>query len=445
MSFLQRIQHFITTQKLFAADARLLVAVSGGLDSVALSHVGVRLGWDIGLAHCNFQLRGPDSDADAKFVQALAQELGLPFYQTTFETLAFAETQQMSIQMAARALRYDWLESTRQAQGYDWIVTAHHRNDSIETFFYNFAKGAGLRGLQGIPVRNGRVVRPLLPIDKNDILDWARAENLRWREDASNAEDKYARNKIRHHIMPVLQELNPDFEQTATDNLQRLREALALYELGLEQARAQAVVETDAQLRIDLSKLSHYQNITNTLLYEWLHPYGFHARQIARMPTAATGAIFYASAHRLLVDRAHLILEKQAPAALQQRATIPAGTSELHLDVGCFTFSYQTECPETFPDDSFSVYLNAEKLRFPLTLRHWQAGDYFYPLGLSGKRQKLQDFFTNLKLSRFEKERVWLLCTADGAICWVVGHRLDERYKITADTKTCWVIHFQKS
>ncbi|MDX1939793.1 MAG: tRNA lysidine(34) synthetase TilS [Saprospiraceae bacterium] len=441
---LDKFQSFITDNELFAEDEKILLAVSGGVDSVVLCHLFFQAKLNFGIAHCNFQLRGEASHEDELFVKNLAQQLKVPFFSTVFDTKEFAETQKISIQMAARDLRYEWLEQIRQQNDFQWIATAHHLNDSIETLFYNFAKGTGIRGLQGIPMKNNRIIRPLLFATKDEILAFAKAENIIFREDASNEEDKYARNKIRHHVIPILQEINPNFEQTAAKNLKYLREAEYLYQFSLDQIRQQVVIETDHELKINTTKLIDYQFIISTLLYEWLKPFGFNSDQIAQILEAATGAIFYSPTHRLTVDRTLFILQKQALDTSPEQFVIPSGSKKFESNVGTLTLEYKTGQPNAFTDDPFVVYLDAEKLTYPLMLRHWQAGDFFYPLGLGGSRQKLQDFFTHQKLSRFEKERVWILASGDD-ICWIIGLRMDERFKITPETKYYYIIRFKTS
>ncbi len=442
--FITRFQTFVTENALFAKGEPVLLAVSGGVDSVVLCHLFQQSDYPFGIAHCNFQLRGEASDGDEAFVKDFARQLEVPFFSTSFDTTGFAEAHKISIQMAARELRYTWLEKIRQEHDFQWIATAHHRSDSIETFFYNFTKGTGIQGLQGIPMRNERIVRPLLFATKAEIAAVAKTENIAYREDATNEETKYTRNKIRHLIIPVLVELNPHFEQIAIENLQRLREAAYLYHFAIGQIRHAVVTEEDGKSWINIAKLLEHQPAATALLYEWLKPFGFRAHQVRQMLEASVGAIFYTPTHRLLIDRANFIIEKRTFDITEEPFVIPAGVTEFDINVGKLTFEHKTGRPESFPNDPFVVYLDAEKMSFPLTLRHWQPGDFFYPLGLSGNRQKLQDFFTNQKLSRFEKDNVWILSSGD-AICWIVGHRIDERCKITNDTKSYWVIHFKKS
>lgn len=445
--FITKFQTFVTENKLFDRKDRVLLAVSGGVDSMVMCHLFQAAKFNFALAHCNFKLRGEASDGDEAFVRAFAQSLQVPFFTTSFATKKIAETEKISIQMAARDLRYDWLEAIRQQNDFQWIATAHHLNDSIETFFYNFTKGTGIRGLQGIPLQNGHVIRPLLFATKNGIVAFANEKAIPFREDASNEEDKYARNKIRHHVIPTLLEINPNFEQTSAENLRRMQETAYLFDWAIGQIQENAVETAKGITRIKVAEILKHQAAVSTILYELLHPFGFHADQIAQMLASfriGSGAIFYSQTHQLLVDRLYFIIEKRTFDTNETQFVIAEGVKEFDTDVGNFTIEHKTGQPETFTNDEFSVFLDAEKVTFPLTLRHWQAGDFFYPLGLGGKRQKLQDFFTNQKIPRFEKERVWLLLSGD-AVCWLVGHRLDERFKITDSTKEYLVIKFQKT
>ncbi len=440
--FITRFQSFITENKLFVNGDRILLAVSGGVDSVALCYLFFLSKYNFGIAHCNFQLRGEASDKDELFVKNLAEKLRVPFFSTRFQTQEFAETHKISIQMAARELRYEWLEKIRQHNDYQWIATAHHLNDSIETFFYNFVKGTGIRGLHGIPIQNNDIIRPLSFATKQEIVIFAKEHDIAFREDESNEKDVYARNKIRHQVVPVFKELNPDFEAIAANNLKHIREAKFLYDIAIDYLKKEIISEDNNRIKINLTKLADYQFAASTLLYEWLKPLHFNTDQITQMLTAEVGALFYSPTHRLLIDRTHFIIEKSTFVTTNEQFVIPAGVQQFNTNVGILTIEYKTHPPDTFPHDPFIVYLDAEKLTFPLTLRHWQAGDVFYPLGLSGKSQKLQDFFTNRKLSRFEKERVWLL-ESGGQICWIIGYRLDERFKISEHTKSYWIIQFK--
>ncbi|MEO0777575.1 MAG: tRNA lysidine(34) synthetase TilS [Bacteroidota bacterium] len=410
---------------------RYLLAVSGGLDSMALSHLFLENNLTFGIAHCNFQLRGPEADADAAFVHNFAQSQQLPHYQTKFDTTTLAQQERQSIQECARELRYRWLEKVRQEESYDWIVTAHHLNDSLETLLYNLTKGSGLRGLHGIPPQTGKVIRPLSDVSRSELEAYVTTQSIAYREDASNAQVKYRRNLIRHRVLPVLRTINPGLEDTFRHTLQRLRESEWLYQSAVDQLRSEWLLSTPEGVRIHWQALRRLP-ARDTLLYEFLREYGFTSPQLRQLSAGGptqSGRLFYSSTHQLLVDRDYLYVRPLTPVKSQTHS-IGADAEEIYLPEGRLHLRRLERAPERFPRDPDRAYLAAKALHFPLQLRRWCAGDYFHPLGMEGHRQKLQDFFSNAKLSRFAKEQVWLLESA-GEICWVVGWRSDERFRVT--------------
>ncbi len=426
---------YIASQNLLTAGEKTLVATSGGVDSVMLCHFFQEAGLPFAVAHCNFQLRGEASDADEVFVKKLAEDHCIEFHAVRFDTQNFAAQNKLSIQQAARDLRYKWLEEIRQQAGCQHIATAHHLDDSIETVFYNFAKGCGLRGLHGIPPKNGHIVRPLLFATKKEILDLAQAKEIEYREDASNLTDKYNRNLLRHHVVPVFEKINPAFQKTASENIERLREAEQLFDFALQKIMEDVVEKSSNEWRIDLQKLRSYP-APATVLFEILKPYGFNSHQVKNILQSTdnqSGSIFYADL-QLLVDRFFLILSLgENFGGVVELTAISDSAIELP-DGANLRFTTYAKPPTNLATEPDSAWLDADALRFPLRLRHWQPGDVFCPLGMGGKRQKLQDFFSNNKLSRFEKDQVWLL-ESGGDIAWILGLRLDERFKVTGTTK----------
>lgn len=426
---------------------RILLAVSGGLDSVAMARLFWRLGQKCGLAHCNFQLRDSDSDGDAEFVKELAENYGFPFYTTRFATKELARAQKRSIQVLTRELRYEWLEKIRLEQRYDWIATAHHINDSIETILYNWTKGSGLRGLRGIPERNGRIIRPLSFADRSDLERYATLEKLHFRQDVSNLEDKYNRNKIRLKVVPVLKKINPSLEQTIWRYMERMREVETLYEWALNKWRSDCLQENETGFRIAKAPLLHFP-AAKTLLFEFLKNYGFSNRQTEQIYQSLghePGAVFYSSTHRLLLDREWLIgaelnQKKEAPTY-----KISAADALLQLPDGKLHIQRGQKRPAEWPDTPLEALLDADQLLYPLSVRHWKAGDRFAPLGMGGRRQKLQDFFSNQKIPLFEKEKTWLLLNADGEIVWIIGRRISDNFKIREKTERFLRLRFQKS
>jgi tRNA(Ile)-lysidine synthase len=448
--FVQAFKDHIHQQRLFVPADRLLLAVSGGLDSMVLAELCLAAGYRIGLAHCNFKLRAEESDEDQAFVEKFAEHHSIPFFTTSFETTTLAAAQGKSIQVMARELRYHWLEEVRQQQDYDWILTAHHLNDAIETILYNFTKGCGLKGLQGIPKKNGFVIRPLLFARREELVSFAEAGAVTWREDSSNTSDKYARNRIRHQVIPVLKALNPSFETTVAGNIQRLQEADYLYRWAIEALLAQHTEDRPYGMAIHFVPLLR-NPAKSTIFYEALRPYGFNGDQVrqalsvlGQYPNHMSGAKFFSKTYQFVIDRTHLIIEPQQN--LQDLTyQLSLKGSALQLTDGVMHMEREEGQPAIFYQNNFTVCLDLPAEALPLTVRHWKAGDAFHPLGMKGKTQKLQDFFTHQKLNRLEKDRIWVVEAATGEIVWIVGLRIDHYYRVTPQTDGYYVLHFNKN
>lgn len=433
---------------------RFLLAVSGGVDSVVMLTLFRASGVSFGVAHANFQLRGEASDADELFVSQLAASAGAPFYVKHFDTKAYAQANGMSTQMAARKLRYSWFEDLTVTHGYDVIATAHHLNDHVETALLNFIRGTGLSGMKGMrtwspPVAGARktaLFRPLLPFSKAQLLAFATAQKVTWREDGSNAETVYARNLLRHQVMPVLDDLNPNFLQTAARNMEHFEEAqenllfLTQQFLGLPAENNLPDGKEFSLKKAMLQRLPAPRQILQLLL----NPLGFTTDQTRQLAEnlVETGLELYTPAGDwyVLNDREALVVHRAEAAGVRPTTPMPVSVTlevrqddlMIRLGDGRSLFLMPTVAQAPFPDGKESVVVPSNRLVFPLTLRHWQEGDVFQPFGMDGKSQKLQDFFTNQKLSRLEKDAVWLLVNGDGAVIWVVGYRLDERFKASA-------------
>lgn len=442
-------QHYIQEEGLIQQSDRILLAISGGVDSMVMAHLCWKLDLNIGIAHCNFQLRGEDSDGDESFVRNWAKQIDVPFYSIRFETEELAKTQKKSIQLLARELRYEWLEGIRSAESYSKVATAHHLNDSVETFLYNFTKGSGLAGLRGVPVRNGHVIRPVLFAKKTELMEYAKWADIPFREDVSNTGDKYSRNKIRHHVIPRLKEINPAFEDTAARNFSILQQSFFLYEASVERFKEEWVERKGEQVFISKAGLQKHPETQQTLLFECLREAGFHYNQLEQvllqLQTRRVGALYFSQSHRLLIDRAFLIVEPWKK--LDDNSVNIQVSKETHmitLSDGMLIFETKTGRPSSFASPDQSAYLDADGIMYPLQLRKWKAGDVFCPLGMNGHRQKLQDFFSNNGFTRFEKEKTWLLVDARDNILWVVGHRLDERNKIIDTTNSFLEITYLK-
>ena len=434
---LKTFQNYILQKHLLQKNDRVLLAISGGIDSVVLCDVLHRAGFEVGLAHCNFQLRGEESDGDEAFVKALGEQYGMSVFTISFHTEEYAAEHKQSIQMAARELRYNWLEQIRSENGYKFIATAHHQNDLAETMLYNLTKGTGIAGLHGILPKQGKIIRPILFASKADIEAYCREHQLKYRTDASNQSTKYARNKIRHLVMPVLEELNPNVVQTFYENAQRFLEIEQVYREGIAAYRKKLLESKKHDTLISIAKLQKIPAV-RTILYELLKEYGFNAAQIDQLIAAfeaEPGKIFYSETHQIIKDRKHFILseknDRDSGFALIQRGQTMVEKADLILQLS----ELSAEGFEIAKDKSVAC-LDVDKLTFPLMLRRWKDGDYFYPLGMKHKKKKLKRFFTDLKLSRIEKERVWVLTDNKKHLVWVVGYRPDERFKITHKTKS---------
>jgi tRNA(Ile)-lysidine synthase len=442
----ERFERYIIDKELFTKEDRLLVAVSGGMDSVVLCHVLHRLNYQFGIAHCNFQLRGADSDKDEIFVENLARQLGVVSYKKRFDTEGVAKTEKLSIQMVARQLRYDWFAALKDTEQYAYILTAHHASDALETALFNFAKGTGLRGLMGIKAKHAALVRPLIWAKRCDIEQFAETEKIEFRHDTSNDSDKYARNFIRHQVVPKFQHINSDFENTAIENLNRLAETQALFDFLIKIIKHGVVDTVDKQTFISRNGIAAYPSVL-TVLFEILKDFGFNTTQTQQIWTShlspdAVGSRFYTPTHVLLIDRKYFIVEAHptSPWTTAETFSISENQTHLALEQNQIRFHFSKHSPFAVTTHQHIAQFDFDSLHFPLQLRRWQHGDSFKPLGMGGKTQKLSDFFRLNKISDFDKQKVWLLETADKQICWVVGYRLDDRFKLREDTRICYQI-----
>ena len=410
------------------ADQKILVACSGGLDSIVLLHLLQKIGLTLGVAHCNFKLRGAHSDADLSFVETIAGNLGVPVFTTVFDTKTYAKTQGVSTQVAARELRYEWFYNTATANGYDRIATGHHADDDLETFFINLSRVTGLRGLTGIASNTEQLIRPLLPFSRAQIMQFAKKEGLFWREDSSNSTRDYLRNKLRLDVIPAFKGVNKNVLQNFKQTQQHLKESQALLEDYITLVTKLVVSHKDTSFEIDIKQLHSLPN-TNSLLFELLYPYGFtDFKAIASILQSEVGKKVLSKQYVLLKDRNHLVLttkEQEVDSrvycidAKQQSCTTP-----IKLNF--------TEVAQVGELEPHSLYVDAAKLTYPLKVRTWRLDDVFHPFGMKGKK-KLTKFFKDEKLSLLSKNSVWVLESGD-EIVWVIGLRPDDRYKVTNAT-----------
>ncbi|MEM9674859.1 MAG: tRNA lysidine(34) synthetase TilS [Bacteroidota bacterium] len=444
-SFQQKFRKYINEYRLFAPDDRILLSVSGGVDSSVLCHLMAATHQNWAIAHVNFQLRGEESDLDEVFVKQLAEKYSVPFFIQKFATEDYARQQKISIQMAARALRRTWFEELLTQEDYQYTALAHHHNDQLETLLLNLAKGSGISGLRAMLPKQDCWVRPLLWATKEDILDYAEKQQLTWREDRSNAEDKYQRNRIRHHIIPVLKEINPSLLTTSQQTLERLREVEAFFQAEVFRLRELSVRKEKGRLIISREIIIQHPQATS-LLTEWLAPYGFNwedATQItaslARQPQP--GLQFQSASHRLWVDRGELILTEISNSTETQTHLLHSQGATNQISSGQLIGKIISADNYQIQSDSLLAALDYHQLTFPLTLRPWQAGDRFQPLGMNHNK-KISDFLVDLKMPRYLKDQVLVLLSED-EIVWVVGHRIDNRFRVTQQTQQVYEIRWQ--
>ncbi|HEY1040297.1 MAG TPA: tRNA lysidine(34) synthetase TilS [Bacteroidia bacterium] len=432
----------IAKKILFAKTDKLLLGVSGGKDSMALAHLLINSGYNFVVAHCNFQLRGEEADKDEQFVREFFEVKGLKVLTMKFQTKQYAEQNKCSIQMAARELRYNWFNELKENETCNFIVTAHHANDNIETFFINLLRGSGLNGLKGIPEKTTEVVRPLLYATREEIDEYIKQEHIPFREDSSNTEEKYLRNKIRKQIIPVLKEINPSLEQTMNAEMQILKQSHDLLSEVIAENLANFVIESEHETRIELKDiiLLSYRNL---LIYEAIRKFGFAMESIEQISGSIDnkqpGKQFYSSSHCLVIDRGFLIVRPletgTQPNQFELNEEVKELAFPLHLKLTKQDGRHINKSENT-------ASLDLDKLHFPLILTKWREGDAFYPFGMKGSK-KLSDFFVGQKMSMFDKQEQWILRSGSD-IVWVVGRRTDERYKVDENTKTTLLIEWNK-
>jgi len=424
-------KHWAHTFPQFSKDGHFVLAVSGGADSVVLAHLLKGAGINFEIAHCNFGLRGAESDRDENFVQALAVSLDVPFHVKHFDTNAFALEHKISIQEAARDLRYAWFATFNTI-----VVTAHHANDNIETVFMHFCRGTGIAGLTGIePYKaNERLLRPLLIFHKQEILDYANEAGIAFVEDSSNSSDKYTRNFFRHQLLPSVREVYPQSEQNILLTIKHLREVSEVYKEAMQKILSKLQFINGNEIHIPVLMWQKAKPL-DTITFEMLYPYGFTAAQVPeviKLLSAHNGAVLVSGTHRLIKNRNWMILAPLASAINTSVVVVEQNDASIDFPVG--TLTLQTTIAQV-PDasDNNTCMLDAAALKYPLILRPTATGDYFYPLGMQ-KKKKLSKFLIDLKLSKTAKEKVWVL-VSNNRIAWVIGYRIDNRFKITPASK----------
>ncbi len=453
MSLLVSFNDFIKKNALFQKHDHLVLAVSGGLDSVVLTHLCFQSKFDFEIAHCNFSLRNEESDRDEEFVRDLAAKYKIPFNVKKFETAGFAEEMKISTQLAARQLRYQWFEEllAERKKNFStdknvYLVTAHHANDHIETLLMNFFKGTGIKGLTGIPVKQGNIIRPLLFATRIELKNFANENNFTFVEDSSNASDKYTRNYFRNQLIPGIQKVFPEVEQNLLNNLERFAGIKVIFNEAIEAKKKKLAEIKGNEVHIPVLKLQR-EYAYKTILYEIINNFGFTANQVeevSKLLSSENGKYISSSTHRIIKNRNWLIIAPinslQCNNVLIERGEehVLFADGEIKIKILENDFS-----AKLFNSGDDTAFLDMAKIEFPFILRQWKKADYFYPIGMKHKK-KLSKFFADIKLSPTEKEKVWVI-ESDKRIIWIVGLRIDDRFKILPKTKTCLRLQFKVS
>ncbi len=425
---------YIEDNALFTTEDTILIGVSGGIDSAVLFDLLNKAGFSTGIAHCNFKLRDTESDKDEAFVENLARKYQRPFYIKSFDTKKYASEKGISIEMAARELRYNWFEEIRHKHHYDRIAVAHHRDDQMETFFLNLARGTGISGLTGMKPVNGKIVRPLLYASRNEIVQYCKKNHLEFREDSSNENTEIQRNKIRHMIIPLMEELNPSFREGLMRTMENLQGIHKIQQTEIANEWERIVVRKGPDYYLSIEELK-LLNPLPTYLFEFLKPFHFNNEVISDIVTSldsVSGKQFLSPTHRLVRDRETLIVTLLAS---EEKKTyyLDANCSEICCPVKMKVTLLEKRYEYEIPESAKIACIDLDKVQFPMIIRCWLKGDYFRPLGMTGMK-KLSDFFVDQKMSLPEKEKTWILANGEQVV-WVIGRRLDDRYKITSRTK----------
>jgi len=450
MNLLKKFTDFIKKENLFQPKDKLLLAVSGGVDSVVLCELCKLAGYDFVIAHCNFQLRGEESERDEQFVRELTKKYNVEIFVKKFDTEKYAEENKLSIQVAARELRYGWFNQIVNGQlsmvnshaGFirhspltiHHILTAHHANDNIETLLINFFKGSGISGLRGILPKHGNIIRPLLFAKKEELIEFAKENNLSYVEDSSNVSDKYTRNYFRNQLIPSVQKVFPQVEDNLLNNIQRFKDIETLYQQSIELHKKKLLEKKGEEIHIPVLKLFKSDPLP-TIVYEIIKDFGFTSNQtedVIKLLNSDSGKYVQSHTHKIIKNRNWLIITSSLT-TVTENILIEEEDKVVEFLNGKLEMKQISAAGYKLSGSGRIAQLDSDEIKFPLLLRKWKQGDYFYPLGMK-KKKKLSRFFIDQKLSLTEKENIWVL-EMNKKIIWIVGKRIDERFKITPKTK----------
>lgn len=430
-----RFKEYIIDHQLIKDEEKVLLAVSGGRDSMLMSWLFAQTSYNVSIAHCNFNLRGQESDMDEQLVSDFCEHNNIKLHVKRFDTIEYANEHKISIQMAARELRYDWFQKLARDEGYDLIAVAQHHNDQIETIFVNLLRGTGIRGMHGIIPKRGNIIRPLLFLTADEVSEYLHKFDIPFRDDKSNFSTDYIRNKIRLQLIPVIREIKPDFEEVMAKNINWFQEEEEIYERLLQRERDRYFIEKGSYIYVHKDILDAFQS-NLAFLYQLFRPYRFSKNVLQDLldnKHSQTGLVFNSPTHSLLLNRSDLVIRE-----IKGREE---GGLEVFVTEGAEYICSQHHFIRFATVDSLQVLfdqntacVDVDKLQFPLKVRKWMQGDYFYPLGMTG-RKKVSDFLVDNKVNLFDKEKVEVLLNGNGDIMWIIGMRLDNRYKVDEKTK----------
>lgn len=436
---LERFKKYIEDNNLVNKGDRILLAVSGGIDSMVMTHLFLQTGYEVGIAHCNFSLRAEESDMDEKMVSEFAVDNSIQFFTTRFETKNYARENGLSVQMAARELRYTWFEEIRKEQGYDSIAVAHNLNDNIETMMINLIRGTGVAGLTGMKPGINKIIRPLLFATRQDIIYYCNRNMIAYREDLSNADTKYLRNKIRHLIIPLLKEINPSVESTLNETAERFTGINEIVNDYINELRDKISAQKNEYITFNISLLKSIIH-NKVILFELFRPFGISdvsLNDLHNIIEGITGGLIITGTHRIVKNRKELLVISNREDIIAIRLIINTQNFEKIPEIE-FVRSVSLTPDFDIPSEPFTVCIDEDKISYPLVLRKWNTGDHFYPLGMN-HRKKLSDYFIDNKYSIFDKENA-LILESDGKIVCILGDRIDNRFRITDSSKKALII-----